>query len=246
LIISNNHATIETIHQDTLNLISIYKEDTIKKVLTRVKTMPSNSKLSLIHKAFVVKGEEIVDSLDFINDSMVLELSERRISRYYIDNYKGLNILVLEGRLNPPMFVSQNSENSFNSTLYSGHNNNFKMIEIEEVNDISAIYGDWVWPYNKESEENHIPPPPPQWGDDPCIYLKIDNDSILINQYGRKRTLKWEINSTNEYVLFPDYYDSQLKPWRIIKLDSDELIIRGKVALFNRIGSNETMRFERQ
>jgi hypothetical protein len=245
LIIRNNHATIETIHQDTLILLGIYKEDTIKKVLTRVKIMPSSSKLSFVHKAFVIKGEEIVDSLDFINDSMVLELSERRISRYHIDNYKGLNILVLEGSLNPPLFISQNSETSFDLTLYYGDNNNFKMTEIEEVNDISVIYGDWVWPSNKENEETHIPPPPPLWGDDPCIYLKINNDSIVINQFGRKRALKWKMNSTNEYILFPDYYNSELKPWRIIKLDSNELIIRGKIVLFNRMRSNKTMRFER-
>jgi hypothetical protein len=53
------------------------------------------------------------------------------------------------------------------------------------------------------------------------------------------------MNSTNEYILFPDYYNSELKPWRIIKLDSNELIIRGKIVLFNRMRSNKTMRFER-
>jgi len=245
LMVGNESVIIKNLNQDTLVLLSINKEDTIKNVLIRMKIMPSSSELSFAQRAFVIKGEDIVDSLDFINDSMVLELCERRISRYFIYKYKGLNILVLAGSLNPPLYISQNSETSFNLTLYDRHNSSLKMTEIEDANDISVIYGDWTWPTNKENEETHIPPPPP-WSDDPHIHLTFNKDSIIINRYGQKRTLEWEMNSTNEFVLFPGYLEQGVKPWKIIKVDSNELVIVGGIIPFSRLNSEDTLTFKRQ
>ncbi|WP_066632127.1 hypothetical protein [Labilibacter marinus] len=196
------------------------KRDLVFKRLLQDKTSPN---VELTNKAFVIKYPHYTDSIDFINDSLFMEIDRSfRTTRWSISNYKGFKFLIIDKIAYPLYLIHSCSEHEVNLKRFANVVMDYKMTEIECKMDTCGLIGKWICPIN-----DSIPlPPVPLWGlldADPKESLIIEKDSIKISQFGRTEVKKWELNSTNELIYFPECNSRESKVWRIVQLSKIKL-----------------------
>ena len=226
--------TLKTITKDSLviQLTHQYKVDLVLKRLIQVDKQPIPS---FRNKAFSFTGPQYADSIDFINDSLFLDIgnnaySNNRTKRWRTETYKSFNFLVLDMMFPTPFLINNSSEDEINLTAYFTTNKKFKLLEIKNKRDIRNLEGVWIG--NRVKQGDFPEPPRPLKprdfsGDIESDYaLKINSDSLEYRQYYRTSRRKWLLNTTNDFIYFPDRLDSRNGIWKIKELNKDELRVR--------------------
>ena len=249
LIFDSDTFLIKNITQDSLILSfhSDYKRDLVFK---RLIEKEEEIKIDLKETAFKLIGPNYSDSIDFINDSLILHIGNTfnthyRSTKWAINSYKSFDFLVFDQFDSPPFLIENSSRNEISLKLFFTSIKDFKMTKIEKIKDTSGIVGDWVWPFHHRQEFS-LPPPPPIYRDDidTKLYLRIKTDSLEIEQYGKIKSEKWELNSTNNFIYFPENIKTKYGVWKILKLNGDELVIERNRKFYSS-GDKEVIRFEK-
>ena len=248
LIFDSDTFLIKNITQDSLVLsyYSTYKRDLVfKRIIKRDKKI----NIELKEKAFRIIGPNYSDSIDFITDSLILNIgnvfnTNYRLTKWAINSYKSFDFLVFDHFDSPPLLIEKSSENEILLKLFHTSIQDFKMTKIEKKNEISGIVGNWVWPF-QDGQGFPLPPPPLSYPEniDTKLYLRIRTDSIEIEQYGKVRSEKWKLNSTNGFIYFPEKIKTKYGVWKILKLNRDELIIERNIRFYSR--DKEKIKFEK-
>lgn len=252
LIFDSDTFVIKGITEDSLilNVNSHCERDFI------FKRLPENNdkiKIDIINNAFSLIGPNYADSIDFVNDSLILHVgnvfnSVYRSRHWAINSYKSLDFLVFDQIESPPLLISDYSAKDVSLKLYFTTIKDFKMTKIESGKDTSGIIGNWVWPF-QNNQDLPLPPPlplPPNYPDnvDTKLYLRIKKDSLEIEQFGRMKSKIWKLNSTNDFIYFPEYLLTKEGVWKILKIDGDKLDIEWDKR-FTSSGGKEKIEFYR-
>tara|TARA_R110002050_G_scaffold298457_1_gene461803 strand:- start:44 stop:1057 length:1014 start_codon:yes stop_codon:yes gene_type:complete len=249
LIFDNDTFLIKGITNDSLvlSINSHYKRDVI------FKRLPENNekqRIDIINNAYSLIGSNYADSIDFINDSLILHIgnvfnTNYRSSKWAINSYESLDFLVFDQLESPPFLIDNSSDNEISLKLYFTTIKDFKMTKIENVKDTSGIIGNWVWPFLYR-QDFPLPPPPPFYPEDgdTRLYLRITLDTLEIEQFDKIDSKKWLLNSTNEFIYFPDDLRTKYGVWKILSLNEYEFVIERNKKYHNS-EDKEIVKFEK-
>ena len=205
-----------------------YERDWVYK---RIKLSESPKNIEIKNKSYSLISENFSDSIDFINDSVSLHFgiysSIHRESHWSINNYKNLSFLVIDRYESPPLLIKSIDNGVIHLELYHNKINDFELRLLNHKIDTNGLVGKWMYP--ETSEKNiPLPPPPPHLPDyvDMKTYINFTNDSVSITQYGRVKTKAWRLNSTHDFIYFPNELNSENSFWDIIELKEDKLTLR--------------------
>ncbi|MDM8162229.1 hypothetical protein QUH73_20615 [Labilibaculum sp. K2S] len=228
-----------------LNFCSNYERDLV------FKRLPDNNnfKIDIKNKAFSLTGPNYADSIDFINDSLMLHIgnvfnTNYRSTKWAINSYKSFDFLVFDQSESPPFLIDYSFENEIFLKLFFTTIKDFKMTNIENVKDTSGIIGNWVCPFQNRQG---VPLPRHLEGVDSKLYLRVKSDSLEIEQYGKIKSKKWKLNSTNNFIYFPEKINTKNGVWKILEVNEDKLIIeryRRNRKSYNP-GDKEVIKFEK-
>ncbi|WP_321515491.1 hypothetical protein [Marinifilum fragile] len=249
LIFDNDTFLIKGITNDSLvlSINSHYKRDVI------FKRLPENNEkqsIDIINNAYSLIGPNYADSIDFINDSLILHIgnvfnTNYRSRKWAVNSYKSYDFLVFDQLESPPFLINKSSSNEISLKLFYTTIKDFKLTQIENKIDTSGFVGNWVWPF-LERQDFPLPPPPlyfPENGDT-RLYLRIKTDTLEIEQFGRTKSKLWKLNSTNDFIYFPKDLLTKDGVWKILKIDGDKLEIE-RNNRFHNSGDKEIVEFDR-
>ncbi len=248
LIFDSDTFLIKGIAEDSL-ILSIKSDYELDFVLKKLPEKIKKQNIDIQNNAFSLIGPNYADSIDFINDSLILHIgnvfnTNYRLRKWAINSYKSLDFLVFDQIESPPLLIDKCFDNEVSLKLYSTTIKDFKMTRIDNLMDTNRIVGNWVSPF-KNNTDLPIPPPPPNYSEnvDTKLYLRIKKDSLEIEQFGRTNSKKWMLNSTKEFIYFPWDLLTKDCAWRILEIDGDEL----KIERNNKFSSSgkEIIEFER-
>lgn len=252
LILESDTFQIESVTKDSLSLI-INSENKQKLVFKKLINDDKNLNINLKNKAFFLQGPNYKDSIEFINDSTFFYIGNRfntrhRSSSWAINHHKRLMFLVLDQFESPLFLIEDTSENELSLKLFYTNTRNFKLTTIKNTKDTMGLIGHWVSP-SLPNTNIPLPPPPPNYseGIDTRLYLRINTDSLEIEQFEKSKSKRWQLNSTNEFIYFPKEIDQLQGVWKIIELDRNNLTIERNARPFLSIEmERELIKFKKE
>ncbi len=223
LIINKDTLIIKCISNDSLVLYLNF--DYLRQFVLKRLVGSYKYDIDLTHRAFKISSKNILDSLDFINDSVALHIGTQtdfkfRPSKWKIFKYKSYNFLLIDQYLRAPALIENDSAGIIELLFYFTKVEKVKLIPLISQRDTTGLIGNWL---QEVPTMNLVPPPFCIEEKDYRMKLKISLDSIEISQCGETNRLKWELNSTNEYIYFPDNFYKLSNKWKILNLSTTEL-----------------------
>lgn len=224
LIAGSDTFLIKNLTEDSLTLTfnSEYRREFVFK---RLVECDENLEVNLTNNAFVMITSSQIDSIDFINDSLMMNINqettcENQPLNWTISTYKSFQFLVLDYVETPPLLISQSFRNKITLNQFFTSNKKIILLRIQNSRDTSGLIGDWI--------NDDLLPPPPNYPHDEDVRLriKIRSDSIIIKKFGKVKSRKWKLNTTKDFIYFPDDINSRQGVWQIIHLANDTLIIK--------------------
>jgi len=234
LIADNDTLVIEKISDDSLVLMHY---DESKYTYGFIKYIPQEpiSKINIQNKAFVMKSETFIDTIDFVDSVKCLHFGNMKLNDWAVVNYKDIEVLLLEDFFSLPFTVSHNMDSIIILKNYFRGISDVELKIYDNKIDTVGLFDDWLYP---NLDPNNIPPPPlPPWlceenNYDGNVHLVIDRDSLNMIQFCCSRKNSWRFNSTKDFILIPDSLSYQkYRVLRIIENDSDNLVLKGNLLL---------------
>lgn len=180
--------------------------------------------------SYLIKNENYEDSIDFINDSILLYTGMYNpnfpAKKWEIINYKGINILNIHETFHNIMVIKFCSKDKI--ILESPFINNVSLALSPTSSNInkSELYGNWL----EISDSKSKLPLPPDF-DEKELYLRLEikPEIITTKMLKREKNLKWNISNDGKRIYFLDkikQYRDESFSWKIISLSEDILTIR--------------------
>ncbi len=217
-----------------------------KLIFKKLVTPPKLQYLDLSNKAYaIVCDNGYTDSIDFINDSILLHIRNDRfihiVDKWFINEYKGFKFLIIGDIENLPQLITSSNNDLIELIIFRPNELNVEMNLLTSEIELKQLYGSWheISRKNLDSIEYKWSKPLPD-NVDWRINLNITKDSIEILELNRKRKLKWIPNTTNQYIYFPDDFDTENSTWKITLLEKDRL----KIERYNKEHYNFSDPFE--
>ncbi len=143
LIVDTDTLRIKSLSKDSL-VLSPHPDYLRDFVLKRLPEKNKKEKINIENKAFSLIGANYADSIDFINDSLVLHIGNTYDTRYRsrhwaINSYKSLDFLIFDQIASPPLLIAKCSDKEVSLKLYYTTIQDFKMTEIDYVKDTLEI-----------------------------------------------------------------------------------------------------------
>jgi hypothetical protein len=180
--------------------------------------------------SYLITSPNYKDSIDFINDSVLLYTGEYSINfpakKWEIINYKGFNILNIHKSLNEIIIIKSCSKD--NIDLVSPFFNDLRLTLRPTSSDIhkNDLYGNWIEISNSEIK----PPLPPGLNPgEELLKLEINSESIKKTVRRRKTINKWEISNDGKRIYFTDKLDQftdESFSWKILNLEEDKMTLK--------------------
>jgi hypothetical protein len=178
--------------------------------------------------SFVIRGENYVDSLDFINDSILIRTGQYNINfpadKWEITSYSGYNFLNIHNTIYALSIIKSCSENEI-KLVYPYHKNRELTLRPSQSNlKLTDLVGEWIEVY--DSTKTPMPKPPGINDWEPLYKLNIDEDSIHIKKYRQDFKLKWALTNDGKRIYFPDRVLKNEGSWKILDFNDGILTIR--------------------
>lgn len=185
----------------------------------------SRPKVDLSGKAFTISGLGRIDSVDFINDSLYIDIyndsnSIGKIEKWSIAEYGPFSFLLFDKFLMPSILINQELNNEISLTGLFKKEFDIEMTPIDHVLDTTGLNGKWFFP-----PRNFPPPPMFEIGDSLKFrtYLTIKNDTLEIKKYRSTFKTPLYLNSTREYIWLGT--NGRRSHWKIINIEDNLLTI---------------------
>ena len=195
-------------------------------VFKRARLNQSTAKVDLINKVFLASGLTRYDSIEFLNDSIFIDLHKdsiriARLERWTQAQYGPYTFLIFDRFPMPTYRINENSMDSVSLTGIYKKEFDVSMSVINYQNDTTGLAGEWFHP------PRDFPPPPLFEEKDSMsfrVYLTIQNDSIEIKTPDSVYKDSLILNSTREYIWLRKP-SKQTPIWRISDLTANRLTI---------------------
>lgn len=190
---------------------------------------PKNVKLT--GNAYHISSYNYSDSLDFVNDSIMLHIGSDanvfRTSLWSVVDFGDYKFWVNSELRSPPLLITSYSDATIDLQVYHKDVVNFKMEKLDKQLDLSLLQGKWVEAADTSALKLLLPPPPNLPEDaDRRLHMEFDGDSLIRQKFGKSHTTKWTPNNTNRFIYFKAKSPYDLVCWRILHLDTNKLIIK--------------------
>ena len=199
-------------------------------VFKRVKKNQNQPKVDLVNKVFLTSGLARFDSLEFLNDSIFIDIhndSNRvaKLGRWTKSQYGPYTFLIFDRFLMPSYIITKDTMDIISLTGIYKKEFDVSMNIISHKSDTTGLNGKWFHP------PRDFPPPPSFEKKDSMdfrVYLTIQNDSIEIKTQNSSYYNSLILNSTREYIWLREL--SKRSPiWRITDLTANRLTIEKQV-----------------
>jgi hypothetical protein len=183
--------------------------------------------VDLVNRAFSITGLEPFDSIDFLNDSIYIDIYNDsnnigRIDRWTTTQYGPYSFLLIDEIFMPTILIKESSANNASFTGLFIKEFDINLTPIVQPIDTTGLNGEWFYP-----PKNAPPPPMFEIGDSLKFrtYLTIKNDSLEIKKHRSTFKTPLYLNSTGEYIWLGTFDRRSL--WKIINIE-DNLLTVGK------------------
>lgn len=227
---------VKSLTEDSLVLYVEEMHCGVDLVLRRLTERNKKEFPKLRNRAFSITAPNYADSIDFINDTLFLDIgnnpySNHHFKKWWVDSYKSYDFLILAMSFPVPYLIDNFSEEEIDLKLFHTTNKNVKLRRIKNKRDTLGLLGNWKGDleYSTSSSEDRKPPIPPKFfGKDTSFYLNIKHDSLETKRFNRSLKRKWKLNSTHDFIYFPNRLSSRDNVWKIKEFNKNELIIEPK------------------
>lgn len=210
-----------------------YAGNSNKTVFTRVTAVDTSLSVNLGQKAYLFyKDNRFIDSLDFINDSLVMSLldncpPDERILRYKILKYRAFNFLITSSPEIPPLlFTSRNDQQYFLKECYISE----KQVMLKPIGyykDTSGMQGTWQVKLETGEDSSLARLQRDLYYEEPHeMSLIITQDSISFCGNGYSKSYQWYLNNTGEWFYFQEKNNSAWQVWKITFFDSKRMVLK--------------------
>ncbi len=210
--------------------------ESYKSQLVFKRFQPSNKIIEvpkLTGNAFILQGENWLDTLDFLSDSIFVSFQgltkhKPNTDKWAFNAFRNDQFIIFNyWRDNWPVRVVKITIDTVFLEVESTKKHFFKLIRIHSKKDISSLLiGNWIESWKIPS--NNIPPPPCALrGEEYNSFLTFAVDSVYFTLCENTWSKSWELNSTNEFVCF--YNSGGLtESWRIVEFCDNKLCLKRK------------------
>jgi len=210
-------------------LILSTPEDSIRKyIFKKVEPFISPKEPVFLHHAYAQTNGTIIDTIDFINDSIALNIGQNfdntwgGSSKWDVAEYKQMRFLILEDIETYYLMLKEMPDHSICLHSYFLNEKDFECLPITTKRDTSGLAGKWA---NVYDETSNMPTPPTEDITYYDIKMNIQNSIVEVEKHHRKKIFSWELNSTNEIMILTSDDGLRQKLWKIVEIGHDELIL---------------------
>src|SRR5690606_32151649 len=183
---------------------------------------PSPEMPTLTGKSFRVLSGNYPDSISFINDSILINISRHAVrGNRWATTYVGSHSFLLLGDYGPPLYLKSVNSDTMTFENFS-HGSNIALVML---NDRSlSLEGRWEEVGRLYAEGF---PPPPRNG---RMELTFDRDSCAISYGANLVKRRWKLNSTAEILFFDPDTQNNDRDWAwYVEKAGDSLIIDRRI-----------------
>lgn len=210
------------------SLILSTPEDSIRKyIFKKVEPFISPKEPVFLHHAYALISTNTRDSIDFINDSMAINIGNDFYKgwcslKWGVTEYKQMRFLILENMETQYFMIKELQDHSVYLHSQLMIDEYFNCIPITTKRDTSGLAGRWAYVYD---ETNNMPTPPTEDITFYDIKIHIQSSMVEVGKHHRKKIFSWELNSTNEIMILTSDDGSRKELWKIVEIGNDELIL---------------------
>jgi len=181
-----------------------------------------------LHHAYAQTNGTIIDTIDFINDSIALNIGQNfdntwgGSSKWDVAEYKQMRFLILEDIETYYLMLKEMPDHSICLHSYFLNEKDFECRPITTKRDTSGLAGKWA---NVYDETSNMPPPPTEDITYYDIKVHIQNSMVEVEKHHRKKIFSWELNSTNGIMILTSDDGLRQELWKIVEIGHDELIL---------------------
>jgi hypothetical protein len=177
--------------------------------------------------SFVMRGENYIDSLEFINDSLMIYTGKYHMNspanKWEIVNYSGYKFLNIHNYISPLAIIKSCLKDEI--TLDIPYHENYELTLETSKSKLkpAELIGQWIQIF--DTTKTPIPAPPGIEDWEPLYKLNIDQDSIHIRRFRKDYKLKWALTNDGKRIYFPDRVLRNNGSWKIIDFHDGILTI---------------------
>lgn len=233
--------SIDILNEDSLVLNSTRKyEDgqrNLQMILKRANDIGeleidfNKIKTNLINHAFATKSYATYDTIEFLNDTLSLHRIDNiiQIERWKLKAVSKYFYFSIESPFdNPPYFIKTIDNQKITANIYTTYTKGIDLIKYkyEPKNNLDLLKGKWV--EDRKDRKREFPPPKEDKAVDKRLHLTITDSIIHFRKLLKTSNQKWITNSMQDFIIFPEYIDSNSHEdiWEIIKLTENELVVK--------------------
>ena len=180
--------------------------------------------------SYLISNENYTDSVDFINDSIVLYTGKYdiniRAKKWDIIHYNMINILNIHKTIHEIIMIKSCSKDKI--ILQSPFFNDLTLNLSPTSSNInkSDFFGNWTEVSNSEIKP---PLPPGLKPGEELLKLEINSESIKKTIRRRESNNKWNISNDGKRIYFTDKFDQfrdESFSWKVLNLKEDEMTLK--------------------
>lgn len=226
---------------DTMDLLTIGNNRLVfafrgnESVNWTVKRLESNDTATpdLLNHAYAFsRGNQVIDTLEFVSDSMMLFYSEIQdagnSAQWRLDQYKHYTFLLLDDAYLPPYLIDSVTDSSIYLRLFYTSVINMQLRQVQSAASLDSLFIGW-WSLTGRGFTATSLDEDYKKGS----YLRVMADTLVLNFNDRAILKKWKFNATNGYLLFPDNELLQTEAWKILELTNSRLLIEYPTNIFH-------------
>lgn len=208
-----------------IDSLAIYKIIVLRKLKTKYKNLHCSE--SNFNGSFVISGENYTDSLDFVNDSILIHTGEWNLNfpanKWEIINYQNFSFFYIHDETFPLTLIKFCSKDSILLEYPFKKDYGLVLHPTESLDSSEELIGVW-----NEIQDSVPRPPLPKKFDEQDLYynLELNKDSVTIRIRGNEQKLKWHMSSDGKRIFFLNKEIRDTRSWKILDFDGDKLTIR--------------------
>ena len=243
---------------DSLKIISITEDSLVLRLFNAYnrdfvfKKLPATSQtntIALQGKTYAFETGELKDTIEFINDSSFLYLSNVRcipVRDWSSHSYKHLNFIMMDKLKEFPLLIDAIQNDTVKLSYFYKKTGDVTLKTLPKKWNLSLLKGSWV-SWNAVPKGMDLP----QWVEkdsDRGEYLHFSDNQILEKTlFGKEEQITWEATGNHQGIYFPSLLTNGGigAYWKIIKLSSDDLVIERNDLLYPENAAKMHLEYQR-
>lgn len=218
-----------TIHFSKDSIVLNFEKPNQTLVLRKipVSLRPTTFQIDCFDGSFYVKGKNYQDSIDFVNDSLLIYTGEYEQNfpgkKWQIVDYDGFKFLNIHEELQPVTIIKLCNAEGIELIYPSIQSIDIKLIPTSGQVNKEQLFGSW------KEVKNSYPklPTPPNLSEKDLFYsIDFQSDLVEIEKYGRVKEYKWDLTSDGKRIYFLEEFLENQGSWKLLELSDTLMTVR--------------------